>query len=259
MGTDFVEFDLRLTKDGKLICLHDDTLERTTDVEEVFPQRYREVGSDTTPAQRWLLRDFTLDEIKRLDAGAWMGDRFKGTRVPTFRETIDALRGRAGLFIELKTPEHYPGIERLVLAELEASGLGRPGADSRTPVLIQSFSASSLQTLTHTLRTRLPIHFLIASRDAPQWMSEEGLRRIREFATGLSPEKTILLNQPKVADWARATGLLVTPYTFRASDVRGFSDVRAEMAHYLAAFGVRGIITDNPDQMPRTFSRVDAD
>ena len=45
-------------------------------------------------------------------------------------------------------------------------------------------------------------------------------------------------------------GLLVTPYTFRASAVAGFPDVRAEMRHYLDVLGVDGVITDNPDQMP---------
>ena len=40
-GADFVEQDLQITKDGILICLHDLTLERTTDVEEVFPDRFR--------------------------------------------------------------------------------------------------------------------------------------------------------------------------------------------------------------------------
>jgi len=45
-------------------------------------------------------------------------------------------------------------------------------------------------------------------------------------------------------------GLLVTPYTFRASAVKGYPDVRAEMADYLERFTVDGVITDNPDQLP---------
>ena len=49
---------------------------------------------------------------------------------------------------------------------------------------------------------------------------------------------------------ARQMGLLITPYTFRASAVTGFPNVRAEMAHYLQDLGVDGVITDNPDQMP---------
>ena len=45
--------------------------------------------------------------------------------------------------------------------------------------------------------------------------------------------------------------MLVTPYTFRASAVTGYPDVRAEMKHYLRTLRVDGVITDNPDQMPR--------
>ena len=248
----WVEFDLQLTKDRQIVCLHDNSLERTTDVEEVFPDRFRTVEGAQAPAvtKRWMLEDFTLAEIRRLDAGTWFDAKFRGTRIPTFGETIDALRGRSGLFIELKTPERYEGIERLILAELEAKGLARPGADPRTPVLLQSFTASSLQILSGTLGTKLPVHFLVGARDAAPWMTPEGLTKIKAFATGISPEKTIVANHAEAMAHARKMGLLITPYTFRASAVTGYPDVRAEMAHYLHTLGVDGVITDNPDQMP---------
>ena len=189
-GADYVEFDLQLTKDRKIVALHDNSLERTTDVEQVFPDRARKVGEGAQAAQRWMLDDFTLEEIQRLDAGSWFDAKFRGTRIPTFGETIDALRGRAGLFIELKTPERYEGIERLILDELEAKGLSRPGADPKTPVLLQSFTASSLEILTQKLGTKLPVHFLIGARDAGPWMTPEGLKKMKAFATGISPEKS---------------------------------------------------------------------
>jgi glycerophosphoryl diester phosphodiesterase len=244
-GANWVEFDLQLTRDRQVVCLHDNSLERTTDVEEVFPDRFRSEGN----TKRWMLEDFTLAEIKRLDAGAWFDAKFRGTRIPTFAETIDALKGRAGLFIELKTPERYKGIEQLILSELEAKGLARPAADARTPVLLQSFTASSLEILA-MLGTRLPVHFLMNARDAQQWLTADGLAKIKAFATGLSPEKTAVLNQADGIARARQLGFLITPYTFRASAVPGFPDVRAEMAHYLK-LGVTGVITDNPDLMPR--------
>jgi glycerophosphoryl diester phosphodiesterase len=251
-GADFVEFDLQLTKDRQIVCLHDNSLERTTDVEELFPDRFRTVpATPSSPVtKRWMLEDFTLGEIWRLDAGTWFDPKFRGTRIPTFGETIDALRGRSGLFIELKTPERYEGIERLILAELEAKGLARPGADPRTPVLLQSFTASSLQILSGTLGTKLPVHFLVSARDAGPWLTPEGLTKIKAFATGISPEKTIVAAQPEAMARARKVGLLITPYTFRASAVSGYPDVRAEMAHYLQQLAVDGVITDNPDQMP---------
>jgi glycerophosphoryl diester phosphodiesterase len=249
-GATFVEFDLRLTKDRRIVCLHDDTLERTTDVEDVFPDRARTTGSPAAGKPRWFLEDFTLADLKRLDAGAWFGPAFRGTRIPTFAETIDALRGRSGLFIELKSPERYEGIERLILDELKAKGLDVRGADPRTPVLLQSFTASSLQTLAQTLGTRLPIHLLVSARDAAPWMTPEGLERLKTFATGISPEKSIVQKHQDAIASARGMGLLVTPYTFRASAVEGFPDVRAEMRHYLDVLDVDGVITDNPDQMP---------
>lgn len=249
-GATFVEFDLRFTKDGRIVCLHDDSLERTTDVETVFPDRAR-ASSGTSATKRWLLEDFTLDEIKRLDAGAWFDAKYRGTRIPTFGETIDALRGRSGLFIELKSPERYAGIEKMVLAELKARGLDQPGADPRTPVLLQSFTASSLEIFAKTLGTRLPIHFLFGARDAAPWITPEGLAKIRSFATGISPEKVVVKDHPEAMARAHEMGLAITPYTFRSSAVSGFADVRAEMAHYLGALGVEGVITDNPDQMPK--------
>ena len=65
---DYVEQDLAVTRDGELICLHDDSLERTTNVEEVFPDRAS--VDPATGRRQWLAVDFTLAEIKRLDAGA---------------------------------------------------------------------------------------------------------------------------------------------------------------------------------------------
>src|SRR4051794_33376945 len=66
-GADFVEQDLQITKDGVLVCLHDLTLERTTNVEEVFPDRSR---SDGKGGKTWAVSDFTAAEIQQLDAGA---------------------------------------------------------------------------------------------------------------------------------------------------------------------------------------------
>ena len=249
-GATFVEFDLQLTKDRQLVCLHDNSLERTTDAEEVFPDRFSKTGDGTAATRRWMLEDFTLAEIKRLDAGAWFDPKFRGTKIPTFGETIDALRGRSGLFIEIKSPDRYDGIERLIISELEAKGLARPGTDPKTPVLLQSFSEASLRIFAGTLGTKLPIHFLVSARDAAPWLTAEGLAKVKTFATGLSPEKTIVANQPDAMTRAKQMGLLVTPYTFRASAVTGFPNVRAEMAHYLRDLAVDGVITDNPDEMP---------
>src|SRR6187402_199743 len=71
MGADYVEQDLAVTKDGVLVCLHDASLERTTDVEQKFPNRSTSISLDGKNRQAWVANDFTLAEIKTLDAGSW--------------------------------------------------------------------------------------------------------------------------------------------------------------------------------------------
>jgi len=249
-GATFVELDLQRTSDGALVLLHDITLERTTDVEEIFPDRARTVVVKGETRRQWSLDDFTLAELRRLDAGRWFDARFTGTRIPTLAETIAAVRGRTGLFIELKAPERYPGIEAEMIAELKAAGLDQPWADARTPVLLQSFTVDSLRLLAGELRTPLPIHLLFGASDASRWTSEAGLAEARTFATGLSPDKQVVRGDPTLVRRAHARGLLVTPYTFRAASVGTFADVGAEMRDTLA-HGVDGVITDNPDKLSR--------
>ncbi len=249
-GADFVEQDLGVTRDGVLVCLHDSTLERTTDVEQVFPDRFRQVDG----ARRWVVADFTLDEIKRLDAGAWFGPGHAGERVPTFQEAIDLVRGKAGLFPELKSPEAYRGhgidMEPLVVAALRKNGLDRKGADSRTPLILQSFDQPALQALARDVPT-LDRTFLVDPRGAARWTSDAGLKEIATFATGLGPSKMLIDADATLVERAHAAGLTVIPYTFRSSSAGRFPSVRDEMAHFLAVAGVDGLFTDNPDLFPR--------
>jgi glycerophosphoryl diester phosphodiesterase len=254
-GADYLEPDLQVTRDGVLIAFHDLTLERTTDVAEVFPDRYREETADGRTVRRWYVADFTLEEVRRLDAGSWFDAAFRGERVMTLSEVIDAAMGKAGIFPETKSPEFYRArgfdMERLLLDELARHGLDRPGAVPGTPVLIQSFSPGSLRTL-RELGTELPLTLLVSGSDAETWLSREGLERAREFADGIGPSKGLLLATPEVVGWAREAGLTVVPYTFRAQNPGGFPDVTAEMAHFLYELGVDGLFTDNPDLFPRT-------
>src|SRR5437588_12141381 len=87
---DFVEPDLAVTKDNILICLHDDTLERTTNIADVFPNRASATTDATEstrrPGKHWIANDFTLAEIKRLDAGTWFNAKFAGEKILTFEE-----------------------------------------------------------------------------------------------------------------------------------------------------------------------------
>ncbi len=249
-GADFVEQDLGITKDGVLVCAHDPTLVRTTSVEDIFPDRFRESNG----RRQWFIADFTLDEIKRLDAGGWFDVRFAGERVPTFDEAIDLVRGKAGLFPELKAPGVYRdrGVDMapLVATALRARGLDQKGADARTAVILQSFDVQALRSVGRELPS-LDRTFLLEPGDAPEWTTDAALRTIATFATGIGPSKIIVDRDPDLVSRAHALGLTVIPYTFRASNPGQFPSVRAEMQHFLSSLGVDGVFTDNPDQFPR--------
>lgn len=249
----FIEIDVQRTKDGAIVCLHDVTLDRTTDVARRFPDRGRPPATPDGP--RFFLEDFTLAEVRQLDAGQWFGATFVGTQVPTLAETIAAVRGRAGLFIELKAPERYPGIERQVLDHLRTAGLDRPGADPATPIVVQSFTAASLETFAR-LDSGLPIHLLFGPADAARWLTPDGLTRARTFATGLSPEKGVLRTHSADLRDAQRAGLPITPWTFRLTPSTTRADLTAEMAHHHRSYGVDGWITDNPDLAPRVHRRA---
>jgi len=242
-GADFVEQDLAVSKDGVLVCIHDLTLERTTDVETVFPDRGMR--------GRWLVADFTVAELKRLDAGSWFDKKFAGARIPTFQEAIDLVRGKAGMYPELKDPAFYRerGVspEKLLADALRKNGIE---ADARTPIIIQSFDDATVKALASVL-PRVPRVWLVEAKWADRVDSAEKVKAIAGWATGLGPNKQIVADRPEVVKWAHAAGLTVTPWTFRSSNTGAFPSVRDEMAKFLYDYGVDALFTDNPDQFPR--------
>ncbi|MCU0706573.1 MAG: hypothetical protein MUF18_21665 [Fimbriiglobus sp.] len=245
-GADFVEPDLQLTKDGVLVCLHDTTLERTTNVKDVFPDRAKEVNGKKT----WPVAEFTLKEIQMLDAGGWKDKKFAGQRVPTFQQMIDAVKGKAGIIPETKAPEVYGklglNMEKELMAVLKANKLDAPGADPKTPVVIQSFSAESLKALRKDHACRLPLVYLFTVDQ-----TAEKLKEMKEYADGIAPNKALVLKRPGLVADAHALGMSVTVWTCRSGSTGQFKDVKAEMRHMLKELKVDAIFTDNPDQFPK--------
>jgi glycerophosphoryl diester phosphodiesterase len=255
-GAAYAEQDLGITRDGVLVCLHDVSLERTTNVEEVFPERFTEVSERGATVKRWFVDDFTLDEVKRLDAGAWFDRTFAGARVVTFQEAIDLVKGHAGIFPELKAPARLRAkgidMEGAVARVLEANGLVGATLRGRPAVLLQSFEEDSVRRLARVV-PEVPRTFLIGSPDAAtRWLTADGLKEMATFATGVGPAKALVAQRPAMVREAQAAGLTVVPWTFRASTVpTPHRDVVAEMRTFLFDYGVDGLFTDNPDLFPR--------
>jgi len=248
---DFVEQDLGVTRDNELICIHDDTLERTTNVAKLFPERASANVLSQTPGRHWLVNDFTLAEIRRLDAGGWFKPEFANARIQTFQEAIDLVRGKAGMYPELKSPQLYKsrGIDqvKLFVAVVRKNGLEKPESLRTTPVIIQSFDEEAIRRVAVDLPT-VPRVFL-TSRDED--VTEPRIRELAKFSTGIAPEKFVIARHPELVQRAHAAGLTVTSWTFRADEKTSFPSVRDEMSHFLYTLGIDALFTNNPDQFPR--------
>jgi glycerophosphoryl diester phosphodiesterase len=248
---DFVEPDLAISKDGVLICLHDDSLERTTNVKDVFPDRYSREFAGRNGARQWIANDFTVAEIKRLDAGSWRDAKFAGARVPTWEEMVALVRGKAGVYPELKSPPLYTkrGLDMVTIFvdSVKKLGLDRPESLKATPVIIQSFDEPSVRRVATALPT-IPRVFLT---EKDEDVTDARLRELSAFATGIAPEKKVIARHPDMVARAHAVGLTVTSWTFRADEKTQYGSVRDEMSQYLYTWGIDALFTNNPDQFPR--------
>jgi glycerophosphoryl diester phosphodiesterase len=194
-NADAVELDVHLSKDGKLVVIHDDDTKRTTGV-------------------RGLVREMDMAEITRLDAGSWKGARFEGEKIPEFGEYLALGPSRRRFFIEVKTgseavPELKACLERSKLSAAQAViisfdldvvklskeampqykalwlvGYGRVGRHPKVNDLIATAQAAGLDGL--NLSSRWPINeaFVQKLRDAGLglWVwTVDSLRRARQL------------------------------------------------------------------------------
>ncbi|MDZ4861022.1 MAG: glycerophosphodiester phosphodiesterase family protein [Candidatus Hydrogenedentes bacterium] len=84
LGCDFVEIDVRTTKDGKFVSVHNSTIDAYV------------------PGKTGRVKDMTLEELRALDIGARVGEKWVGTRIPTFEEILDLCKGKIGIYLDLK-------------------------------------------------------------------------------------------------------------------------------------------------------------
>ncbi|WP_030707059.1 glycerophosphodiester phosphodiesterase [Streptomyces sp. NRRL F-2580] len=222
LGFDWVENDVQRTSDGELVVIHDDTLARTTNVEQVFPGR-----------SPWKVKDFTAAEITRLDAGSWFGEEYAGARVPTLRQYLNRVqRNQQKLLLEIKKPELYPGIEEQTLKVLgDAGWLDERHVTKR--LVVQSFSADCVRVV-HRLRPDLLTAFLGTPTVAELPLYAEFTDRINPWHTTIS------------ADWVAAVHGLLGAHG-RAMEVDTWIVDDAATARKVQDMGVDGIITNAPD------------
>lgn len=256
-GADFIEPDLVLTKDGVLVCRHENEISETTDVatKPEFAARRATKTIDGQTVSGWFTEDFTLAELKtlrcreRLPQLRPQNTAFDGQdTIPTFAEVIalaqrlagsDGGLGRiapvVGVYPETKHPSYFQSLgldfDAPLLADLTAAGW----TDEAAPVFIQSFEVGNLQRL--RTKTVLSLVQLIGSEGGPadlpdltyaEMATAEGLDYISDYARGVGPHKSLIVPRdaagrslaPTQFVWhAKDVGLAVHPWTFRSENM----------------------------------------
>lgn len=258
MGADYIEPDLQLTRDGRLVAIHDDTLTRTTNVQAVFGPRnggYR-------------VSDFTLAELQTLQMKlvgtaqatypGFTPSSPEALRIPTFEDVIALAQrlgretGRSiGIYPEAKQSD--PLMEDKILAALQASGYGTDGK-----VFVQSFSDATVRSLyakQDALGLDLPLvllggafmldgtaHVAVFGATGTSLLS---LADVAGFADGIG----VVINYaqapitPEFIAQAHAAGLAVHGWTFGQPDP---VLAAAEYRRYLD-MGMDGVFSNYPD------------
>jgi glycerophosphoryl diester phosphodiesterase len=251
-GADYIEPDLVLTKDGVLVCRHENEISGTTDVaaRPEFADRKRKKAIDWDEVEGWFTEDFTLAELKTLRCRERLpqlrpaNTAYDGVeQIPTFDEVIalaksegEKLRRPIGVYPETKHPTYFDSIglsfDTPLLEALGRAGWNGPDA----PVFIQSFEIGNLKRL--ATKTKAPLiqlindgfgmpydHLKSGIGETYQMMiSNGGLARIAGYAAGIGPHKGLIiprdgqggsLQPTDLVERAHGAGLKVHPWTFR--------------------------------------------
>lgn len=213
MGATFIETDLQLSRDARFVAIHDSTVERTTN-------------------GKGAVRDLTLADLRRLDAGAWFGSEFVGERIPTLEEVLDfAKKHDVVFYLELKPAGSWGGEHALIGALRESGEIARTVVISFDPVIL-----AAIRKAEPTLMTGLLFDGQI----------EDPLEKAVEIG----------------ARQAVVRGDLVTPVMIGQARRRDLQVVCWTVNHpahmrMLAAAGVDGIMSDYPDRLIATLKKAE--
>lgn len=276
-GADFIEQDLVMTKDDRVVVLHDHYLDTVTNVRDVFPNRARDDG-------RFYVIDFTLEEIRRLD----VSERFKlsegprvavyeqrfpldqsSFRIPTFAEEIELVQGlnkstggSVGIYPEIKSPAFHRSegkdISAAVLEVLKTYGY----SEKQDRVFLQCFDADELQRIHAELLPAMDMNVALVQLlgTEPEFrpaLTPEGMKAVASYADGIGPSINLIvdpdyagsnLETSNLVSLAHDLDLLVHPYTFRRDLLPAYAaDYDSLLEIFLNDIGVDGVFTDFPD------------
>jgi len=209
LGVDMIELDVHLSKDGQVVVIHDDTLNRTTN-------------------GKGKVVSYTFNELKQLDAGSWFGAQFSGERIPTLQEVLELVRGKTLLNIELKQGDlgqySIKDLADRSLQEVERAGM-------LNQVIFASFDLSAIDRIREK-NPRIPVA-LIYSKSWSFLHEATGGRPIPVLSC-----RGTVLTQTNVSK-ARQQGIKVLVWTVNTEEhMERFRNMEVD-----------GIVTDYPDRL----------
>jgi glycerophosphoryl diester phosphodiesterase len=219
-GADGVECDVRLTRDGHLVCLHDRRVDRTS-------------------SGTGLVSEMTLAELRQLDFGSWhAGARADPAQDNTGVLSLDELVGLVldwhrpvKIFIETKHPVRYGAlVESKVLALLHRHGIASPASADRSRAVVMSFSAAAVWRI----RRAAPLLPTVLLGETSRYLGGSAATTVG--ATAVGPSIQTLREHPELVDRAAAQGRATYCWT-----VDQYEDVE-----YCRQLGVGWIATNHP-------------
>ena len=247
LGADYIEQDLRMTKDGVLVVVHDEDLDRTT----------RGPAENCTGP----VSGKTLAQIKTCDVGSFFNERYHeyardenaGLKVLTLEEVFQRYGKQTNYYIETRSSEAPPGnpgvddssgMEEELLRLMDQYGLREPAADSWR-VLIQSFVPASLAEI-HAQDPTLPLVQLYSAEETSETIQAD-LESAQAYAIGVGPSQDDVDSGLVEAAYARC--LALHPYTLEEK-----SNMRD-----LVGLGVDGMFTNFPDRLDKVLGESAVD
>ncbi|MFD3158310.1 glycerophosphodiester phosphodiesterase [Haloimpatiens sp. FM7330] len=217
MKADGIELDVHLSKDGYLIVMHDEKVDRTTN-------------------GKGMIKSFTLEELKKLDAGSWYSKEFNNERIPTLEEVLKLIKPTS-LFINLEIKAGYrlyPNIEEKVLNMLEKY-------DMLERSIISSFDHYSLVKIKQ-LNSKVKTGMLYMSSLFEPWDYAKSIK-----VDALHPYYITLTKEFIMGAYSH--NLAINTYT-----------VNEESAiKQLAQGKISGLITNYPDKAKKIISSIQGD
>ena len=254
LGADWFELDVHLTKDGQVIVIHDDKVDRTTN-------------------GHGAVRDLTMDQLRALDAGSKKNATFAGEKLPTLAEALDLARSRSGLYLEIKDDDDDAALMAQILRDTE--GQTRPSdgtlrnmmkriVDSGTRNLELTRKTIALIRSHHMTRRVVvqsfsPIVCAIMLAEAPE---------IRTEFLGAKSEKhpDFWQNFMRFGALLPVAGMNISEDAASEAEIRAFHDAGRTVAVWtvddetamrrLASWGVDAIISNRPDVALRVLKEM---